>query len=93
MIGEASDGQQAVKLAADLCPELVLMDMTRPEFDGSKWRILVYNPGVKVSGVTVKAEREIHSRMLAVGTVAVEKRSLFRDVHPAIMRLCSQSDS
>jgi len=34
VVGEASSGAQAVLLAADLAPDVVLMDLVMPEFDG-----------------------------------------------------------
>jgi DNA-binding NarL/FixJ family response regulator len=34
VVGEASDGRQAVDLARQLRPEIVLMDLTMPELDG-----------------------------------------------------------
>jgi DNA-binding NarL/FixJ family response regulator len=34
VIGEASDGEQAVRLSADLAPDLVVMDVNMPELDG-----------------------------------------------------------
>ena len=34
VVGEASDGAQAVALAAQLCPDVVLMDVVMPDMDG-----------------------------------------------------------
>lgn len=34
IVGEASDGQQAVDLARDLKPDVILMDLLMPELDG-----------------------------------------------------------
>jgi DNA-binding NarL/FixJ family response regulator len=34
VIGEASDGEQAVRLSAELLPDLVVMDVNMPELDG-----------------------------------------------------------
>ncbi|MCC6798608.1 MAG: response regulator transcription factor [Anaerolineae bacterium] len=34
IVGEASDGQQAVALARDLKPDVILMDLLMPELDG-----------------------------------------------------------
>jgi CheY-like chemotaxis protein len=34
VVGYAADGEQAVSLAAELCPDLVLMDLHMPRMDG-----------------------------------------------------------
>ena len=34
VVGEASDGQEAVELAEMLQPDVILMDVTMPEMDG-----------------------------------------------------------
>ncbi|MEW9548425.1 response regulator transcription factor [Nonomuraea sp. NPDC050783] len=34
VVGEAADGEQAVRMAADLEPEVVLMDISMPRMDG-----------------------------------------------------------
>jgi DNA-binding NarL/FixJ family response regulator len=50
VVGEAENGAQAVHLAADLSPDLVLMDVRMPVLDGieATRRITAADPGVKV---------------------------------------------
>lgn len=93
VVGEASNGRQGVTLVTDLCPDLVVMDINMPELDGieATRRILTQNPGIKVVGVTVNTESDIHRRMLAAGAVAsLKKASLSSELQPTIMQILSQ---
>jgi len=50
VIGEASDGIEAIKLYKELAPEIVTMDITMPHMDGLEALkgILEYDPNAKV---------------------------------------------
>jgi DNA-binding NarL/FixJ family response regulator len=54
VIGQAGDGAEAVKQAAALKPDVVLMDLKMPGFDGveATRRILAEHPGIKVLVLT-----------------------------------------
>ena len=54
VVGEATDGLEAVRLAADLSPDLVLMDLRMPGIDGDEAtsRILAAQPAVRVVVLT-----------------------------------------
>ena len=54
VVGEASDGLEAVALAASLAPDLVLMDLRMPGIDGDEAtsRILAAQPGIRVVVLT-----------------------------------------
>ncbi|HMS82775.1 MAG TPA: response regulator [Nitrospira sp.] len=93
IVGEASNGRQGVALAADLCPDLVVMDINMPELDGieATKRILARNPRIKVVGITVNTDPDIHKQMVAAGAVAsLEKTSLSSELQPIIMQILTQ---
>jgi DNA-binding NarL/FixJ family response regulator len=54
VVGEAGDGEQAVRLAAELRPEVVLMDLRMPVLDGiaATSRLRLEQPDVRVLALT-----------------------------------------
>lgn len=90
VIGQASTGPQGVELAETLRPDLVLMDVNMPGFDGieATKRILAHDPAVKVIGVTINTDAEIHERMMAAGAVAsLTKDTLPSELEPTLRRI------
>jgi DNA-binding NarL/FixJ family response regulator len=54
LVGQAADGEQAVAMAAELAPDVVLMDLSMPGLDGvaATGRVLAGNPGTHVLVLT-----------------------------------------
>ncbi len=55
LVGEAADGQEAVRMVRQCWPDVVLMDMQMPVLSGvnaTKWIKLQW-PGVKIVGLTM----------------------------------------
>ena len=95
VIGQASSGPQGVELAETLRPDLVLMDVNMPGFDGieATKRILAHNPAANVIGVTINTDAEIHERMMAAGAVAsLTKDTLPSDLEPTLRRILDRSE-
>ncbi len=59
VIGEAGDGQSAIKLARDLQPDIVLMDITMPDLNGieAARRITTEAPSIKVIILSMHSDR------------------------------------
>ena len=71
VVGEASDGEEAVRLAHELKPDVVLMDVTMPEMDGveATRRIAAEHDDIKVIILTMHADREVLAQAFRAGAV------------------------
>jgi DNA-binding NarL/FixJ family response regulator len=72
VVGEAGDGEEAVRLAVQLRPELVLMDLTMPVLDGieATRRLRHSVPESRVVILTMHGDEETVDRALRAGAVA-----------------------
>lgn len=71
LVGEAANGAEAVRLCAQIRPDVVLMDLKLPELDGVKATraIREANPDVRVIAVTSSYEDELVSEALRAGAI------------------------
>ncbi len=69
VVGEAADGREAYELAVRLRPDVVLMDMRMPDFDGGYGtkNIKEKVPGVKVLVLTTFDDKETVEKAVASG--------------------------
>ncbi len=67
--GEASDGRQAVKMARELDPDIVIMDITLPRLGGieATRKIRKMNPDTKVIMLTIHDEESFIYKSLDAG--------------------------
>jgi DNA-binding NarL/FixJ family response regulator len=72
VVGEAGDGEEAVRLAIELQPDLVLMDVTMPVLDGieATRRLRHSAPEARVVILTMHGEEETIARALRAGALA-----------------------
>ena len=72
VVGEADDGREAVEMAEELRPDVVIMDVTMPGLNGidAARQIRAAEPRVKVIALSMHAERRFVMEMLGAGAAA-----------------------
>ena len=80
LVGAAADGSEAVALAAEHSPQVVLMDLLMPELDGieATRRIVRADPAVQVVVLTSSTDRERILEALDAGAIGF----LYKDAEP-----------
>src|SRR5512135_3321203 len=87
IIGEAGDGAESLRMARDLAPDVVLMDISMPDMNGieATRRIKALCPGVAVLALTMHEDDQYFFEMLAAGASGyVPKRAAPNDLIAAI---------
>ena len=77
VVGEAASGEEALRLAEELAPDLILMDVYLPETNGfeATKRILEQHPDIKVVLISLYYEKEFSRLASRVGArAAIPKR-------------------
>src|SRR5919108_5412494 len=90
VVGEAEDGAEAIRLAHQLRPDIVLMDFVMPRVSGleAMRRIKMDLPETKVIIMTVHTEEAYRRAAEASGTDAfLLKRTLMTALLPTIRRI------
>jgi two-component system, NarL family, response regulator LiaR len=100
MIGEATNGEEAIRLCARERPDVVLMDMLMPVMDGiqATREIRLHFPNTQVIGLTSFSESELIQDMLDAGAIGflmknVSAVELAQAIHNAYERKPAISDS
>jgi len=90
LVGEAGDGAEALRLAAELQPDVVLMDLRMPGMDGLSAieRLSAEQPGVAVVILTTFNEDDLMRRGLKAGAKGyllkdTDRRTLFDTIRAA----------
>lgn len=72
VVGEAEDGESTVRLAKELSPDVVIMDVGMPGFNGieAAKQILAAGKNVRIVALSVHSETQFVAGMLAAGAWA-----------------------
>ncbi|MEV6216723.1 response regulator transcription factor [Nocardia sp. NPDC051833] len=83
VVGEAADGAEAVRLCAELAPDLVVMDLRMPGLDGvaATRQIMASSPGAKVLVLTTFDDDEHLFPALAAGAAGY----FVKDTDPEVL--------
>jgi two-component system, NarL family, nitrate/nitrite response regulator NarL len=95
VVGEAEDGAQAVARAAELMPDLILMDIQMPTMDGleATRRIKAAHPSLKIVMLTVVEEERSLSEALRAGAEGYLLKSVDPDEFLARVRNISRRNA
>ena len=71
IVGEAENGEMAVAMAAELQPDVVLMDVSMPEMDGveATRAIRLTESGPQVIMLTMHADKEVLAEAIRAGAI------------------------
>jgi DNA-binding NarL/FixJ family response regulator len=90
VVGTAADGEEALALAAELRPDVVLMDLRMPTMDGveATRRLRAEHPSVKVIALTTYADDRSVVGALQAGAVGyLTKDAGANEIHQALERV------
>ncbi len=81
IVGEAGDGEEAVKLATETLPDVIIMDISMPNLDGleATRQIKARCPNVAVLVLTVHTDDECILEILQAGAAGYLVKSAFGD--------------
>jgi signal transduction histidine kinase/ActR/RegA family two-component response regulator len=90
VIGRASDGQQALDMALQLQPDVVVMDVSMPKLNGMEAtrQILARLPATHIIGLSMHTEPDIATAMRDAGACAYLTKTSPPEVLVAAIREC-----
>jgi len=92
VVGEACNGEEALLRAAELQPDVIIMDITMPGMDGleATRQLKANNPECLVLALTVHDDKQYFMEMLAVGASGyITKQAAADDLVAAIRAVAS----
>jgi two-component system NarL family response regulator len=95
VVGQADNGRQAVEMARDLAPDVMVMDIGMPDLNGvgATARIVARHPAVKVIALSAYSERRFVSEMFKAGAAGyVTKNAASTELLRAIRAVVRGND-
>ena len=86
IVGEATNGLDAVSMAAALKPHGIIMDINMPKIDGieATRQIKAAQPMIRIIGLSVIDDEQVRQAMKAAGAETVLLKDEIHELHEAI---------
>ena len=95
VVGEAGDGVEAIAMADDLQPDVILMDVTMPNCDGVEAcrRVIESGTDTRVVMLTMHADQDVLANAIRAGAIGyLTKDSSTREIADAV-RMAVEGDT
>lgn len=95
VVGEASDGDEAVRMADQLRPDVILMDVTMPDVDGveATRRIHSSQPEIRVIMLTMHADSDVLASAIRAGASGYLVKDCSTDEVAEAVRMAANGDT
>src|SRR5436305_14496633 len=95
VVGEAGDGFEAVKLSEQLCPDVILMDVSMPEMDGveAARRVHAAQPDVRVVMLTMHADADVVASAIRAGASGYLVKDCSTEEIAGAVRMAASGDT
>ncbi len=94
VVGEASDGVEAVRLASSLRPNVILMDVSMPDMGGveATRKIMLADPANRIVMLTMHADKDVFESAMKAGAVGYLTKDCSIDEVAENIRMAADDD-